>query len=93
MSLWQCTIPGRASHPEHLDRVFNSFYTTKAERFGAWAVDLPVDHRSRMDGRLRAERERDLAALSLASLRRLIRCRRIASGVRLRIRDVADVRV
>ena len=36
--------PGIA--PEVLDRLFEPFYTTKARRVGAGAVDLPVDHRS-----------------------------------------------
>jgi signal transduction histidine kinase len=36
--------PGLA--PVALERLFDAFYTTKTERFGAGAVDLPLDHRS-----------------------------------------------
>ena len=34
MSLWQCRIPGAGIHPEHLERVFKSFYTTKPRGTG-----------------------------------------------------------
>ena len=57
---------GPGIDPEHLDRVFEAFYTTKSERSGDGTVDLPVDHRCPWGpamGRLRM----NLAALYFSS--------------------------
>ena len=42
----RCGIRVRDLAPASLERLFEAFYTTKPERFGDGAVDLPFDHRS-----------------------------------------------
>ena len=37
---------GRGFASADIHRVFEAFYTTKTEWFGAWTVDLPIDYRS-----------------------------------------------